>query len=189
MKLFTTATDLPLARRVIVFTIYRLIALRTLRDSADPLLDRVSVVIWTQAELTYSLVTATLPSLTPLLLTLNTGLGGFALTTVIKQSQQDSQNYTGGSYEVRSTKRSNLSRSTDHVSAWVVHHACCLAITPPMTDFSLHQIRLGKAGHKSVIEGARADRLRLASDDSARLIINKRVDIDISSAQAHGPTY
>lgn len=101
---------------VIVLTILRLLALRNMLSTSDPPLARVVVVYWTQTELAYSLVTATLPCLLPVLMQLNTGMGALGADTVIKQTQKDSQNYTGGSYILQSAKRSDHSNSGNEVS-------------------------------------------------------------------------
>ena len=74
------------------------------------------MVAWTQAELAYSLATATLPCMMPFMMKFNTGMGTMAPETIIKQSQQDSLQYVGGSYELGSGKRSTALRSGDEVS-------------------------------------------------------------------------
>jgi hypothetical protein len=103
-------------RRIIIIAVYRLLSLRDFRATSDALLDRVFVVVWTQGELTYSLVTATIPSLVPFLARLNTGLGALSRDDFIKQTQQDSS----GSFALQSLKHGasqSLSQNKDQVSA------------------------------------------------------------------------
>lgn len=82
---------------------YRLLCLRELRSSADPLLDRVQLVAWTQGEMVYSLVTAIIPSLMPFLANMNTGLGVLSRDVFVRETtQQDSS----GTFELQSLKQS-----------------------------------------------------------------------------------
>ncbi|KAL1586927.1 hypothetical protein WHR41_04179 [Cladosporium halotolerans] len=88
---------------VIVLAVYRLLYLRDIRFSSDPMLDRVRVTAWTQAEMVYSLVTAITPTLMPFLLKMNTGLGALSRDDFIKQTTNQE---SGGSFAMQSLKRS-----------------------------------------------------------------------------------
>ena len=87
--------------RIIVIAIYRLLSLRDFRASTDPFLDRIVIVAWTQGEMTYSIVTAILPTLMPFLIKLNTGLGAFSRDDFIKQTTHQE---SGGSYVMQSLR-------------------------------------------------------------------------------------
>ena len=87
--------------RIIVIAIYRLLALRDFRTSTNPFLDRVVIVAWTQGEMTYSIVTAILPTLMPFLIKMNTGLGAFSRDDFIKQTTHQE---SGGSYVMQSLR-------------------------------------------------------------------------------------
>jgi hypothetical protein len=93
-------TDISL-HRIIVIAIYRLLSLRDFRASTDPFLDRIVIVAWTQGEMTYSIVTAILPTLMPFLIKLNTGLGAFSRDDFIKQTTHQE---SGGSYVMQSLR-------------------------------------------------------------------------------------
>ena len=95
-----TRTDISL-HRIIVIAIYRLLSLRDFRASTDPFLDRIVIVAWTQGEMTYSIVTAILPTLMPFLIKLNTGLGAFSRDDFIKQTTHQE---SGGSYVMQSLR-------------------------------------------------------------------------------------
>lgn len=86
---------------IIVIAIYRLLSLRDFRASTDPFLDRIVIVAWTQGEMTYSIVTAILPTLMPFLIKLNTGLGAFSRDDFIKQTTHQE---SGGSYVMQSLR-------------------------------------------------------------------------------------
>jgi len=101
--------------RVIVFAAYRLLALSSLPTAQDVNLDAVDTLMWTQIELSWSLVMATIPCLMPFMMKLNTNLGAFSPDTILAQTQQDSQQsqqHTGGSYAMQSRKGSHM-RSKD----------------------------------------------------------------------------
>ncbi|KAM0719085.1 hypothetical protein Q7P37_004990 [Cladosporium fusiforme] len=88
---------------VIIIAIYRLLCLHGFRSSDDPLLDRVLLVAWTQAEMVYSLMTAIIPSLMPFLAKMDTGLGALSRDVFVRDTtQQDSS----GIFELQSIKRS-----------------------------------------------------------------------------------
>jgi len=90
--------------------------------SSNPTLDGVTVAIWTQTELAYSLAMATMPCLLPVLMKLNTGIGAILPDTVIRHTQSDSlpakQSAVGGSFWLESrSKQSNHMVSGHDVSA------------------------------------------------------------------------
>ncbi|KAK4561149.1 hypothetical protein LTR86_005104 [Recurvomyces mirabilis] len=145
---------------VIVFAAYRLSALSSLVNSQDRNLDRVDAVIWTQIELSWSLVMATIPCLMPFMMKLNTNLGAFSPDTILAQTQQDSQQYANGSYAMQSRKSSHV-KSKD--------------------DSERHmKIRPDGAVNKSSIVSPRADERSLSSDDSTGLIIKRTVEVSYS---------
>jgi hypothetical protein len=88
-------------RRIIVIAIYRLLSLRDFRATTEPFLDRIVIIAWTQGEMTYSLVTAVLPTLMPFLIKMNTGLGAFSRDDFIKQTTHQE---SGGSYVMQSLR-------------------------------------------------------------------------------------
>lgn len=97
------SNSLQWSSRVIVIAIYRLLCLRDLRSSDDPLLDRVLLVAWTQGEMVYSLATAIIPSLMPLLAKMDTGLGALSRDVFVRDTtQQDS----GATFKLQSLKQS-----------------------------------------------------------------------------------
>ena len=101
--------------RVVILAAYRLLSLRSLRASSNLSFDRMPLVAWTQVELAYSLITATIPCLMVFMGMLNTACGTLSPETVIARSQQESQKITGGSYELQTYQRSSRLRSQDHV--------------------------------------------------------------------------
>ncbi|KAK3677749.1 hypothetical protein LTR78_002599 [Recurvomyces mirabilis] len=91
---------------------------------------------------------------------LNTNLGAFSPDTILAQTQQDSQQYAGGSYAMQSRKSSHV-KSKD--------------------DSERHmKIRPDGAVHKSSIVSPRADERSVSSDDSTGLIIKRTVEVSYS---------
>lgn len=105
------------AARVVIFVAYRLVKLRDFRTSSKPSFTRIEIIAWTQAELAFSLITATLPCLLAFMGKLNSAWGTINPQTVIVQSQAHSQKITGGSYELGSLGRGGDLRSHKSVGA------------------------------------------------------------------------
>lgn len=106
-------TDIRL-HRIIVIAIYRLLAFRDFSSTSNPLFDRVVLVAWTQGEQAYSLVTATIPSLTPFLAKMNTGLGALSRDDFITHTTNQE---SGGSFAMQSLKpgRSGNSKVSENI--------------------------------------------------------------------------
>ena len=100
--------------RLIAFAILRTLALQHYLYSTDLPFQRIPVTYWTALELTYSLVTATVPCLIPFMMKLDTSLGALGPDTVLEQSQYDFNSHGGSSSHLRSTKRQYKTRSQDH---------------------------------------------------------------------------
>ncbi|KAK5674780.1 hypothetical protein LTS10_012516 [Elasticomyces elasticus] len=145
---------------VVIFAVYRIRSLRSFSTSSNPSLDRIQVVTWTQIELAYSLVTATIPCLMALMGKLNTGWGTLTPQTVIAQSQLDSQKVTAGTYELHSFKRGDKARSQNNTLA-------------------------NEPSDKWTISAPQADGRSIASDDSTGRIIKRTVEIEITTEQAN----
>ncbi|KAK1061461.1 hypothetical protein LTR74_011089 [Friedmanniomyces endolithicus] len=101
---------------VVVFVAYRLLSLGNLRTSSNPPFDQVEIIAWTQAELAFSLITATLPCLLAFMGQLNSGWGTMNSQAVIAQSQNQSQKTGGGTYELRSFLSGNGKDLRSHKS-------------------------------------------------------------------------
>lgn len=85
--------DQVLPARVVALTVIRLTKIHELSSSPDPLFSYVSVLSWTQAEMAYSLATATIPCVIPIMMKLDTHVGAFDARTV---AASDSEPYGTG---------------------------------------------------------------------------------------------
>ncbi|KAK0265704.1 hypothetical protein LTR91_016409 [Friedmanniomyces endolithicus] len=164
---------LPLsAAGVVVFVAYRLLSLGNLRNSSNPPFDQVEIIAWTQAELAFSLITATLPCLLAFMGQLNSGWGTMNSQAVMAQSQNQSQETGGGSYELRSFLSGNGKDLRSHKS---------------IRDHSDHQVMLtSEPSHKWTISAPQEGRRSLGSDDSTGMIIRRTVEFS-STTEPQGP--
>ncbi|KAK0281832.1 hypothetical protein LTR54_000506 [Friedmanniomyces endolithicus] len=148
---------------VVVFVAYRLLSLENLRTSSNPPFDQVEIVAWTQAELAFSLITATLSCLLAFMGQLNSGWGTMNSQAVMAQSQNQSQKTGGGSYELRSFLSGNGKDLRSHKS-----------------------MLTSEPSHKWTISAPQEGRRSLGSDDSTGMIIRRTVEFS-STTEPQGP--
>ncbi|KAK0258167.1 hypothetical protein LTR91_020306 [Friedmanniomyces endolithicus] len=138
---------------IVVFVAYRLASLRDLHTSSNPPFAQVEIIAWTQAELAFSLITATLPCLLAFMGQLNSGWGTMNSQAVIAQSQNHSQKTGGGGYEMRSFLSGNGKDLRSHKS-----------------------MLTSEPSHKWTISAPQEGRRSLGSDDSTGMIIRRTVE-------------
>ncbi|KAK6390253.1 hypothetical protein LTR81_026934 [Elasticomyces elasticus] len=137
---------------ITIFVAYRLLSLSDFRSTSNPLFDRVQVVVWTQVELGFSLITASIPCLLALMGKLNSVWAAMNPESVIEQSQLRSQKVTGGSYELGPYQPNHGTRS----------HKDGLASEP---------------SHQWAIIASKDERRSLASDDSNGYMIRRTIEV------------
>ncbi|KAK4900708.1 hypothetical protein LTR49_027425 [Elasticomyces elasticus] len=137
---------------ITIFVAYRLLSLSDFRSTSNPLFDRVQVVVWTQVELGFGLITASIPCLLALMGKLNSVWAAMNPESVIEQSQLRSQKVTGGSYELGPYQPNHGTRS----------HKDGLASEP---------------SHQWAIIASKDERRSLASDDSNGYMIRRTIEV------------
>ncbi|KAK6436558.1 hypothetical protein LTR95_007250 [Oleoguttula sp. CCFEE 5521] len=152
----------PFFIRLVVITpaAFRLRSLHDVQLSTDPNFDSIGSIVFTQAELACSLVTATVSCLLAFVRGWNTGFGALNPDTVQAQSRQDSIK-AGGSHELsaihhRNTRRSHISVSLSAVAEESTH------------KWSINTSR-----------GKPAEKRSIASDDSTGMMIRKTTETRI----------
>ncbi|KAK5109724.1 hypothetical protein LTR62_006564 [Meristemomyces frigidus] len=194
---------------VLIFSTYRLLALRqTLLQSTSqnqspnpPLpshVTEVNIILYTEIELAWSLVMATVPCLMPFMMKLNTGLGGFVPDNILAQTQHDSagsglrSNGGGGGGGARGGRDSYVMQSTKGKGSQLLRSRDDEVrdeLPPPVFTLFLHQARPQMQLHmrpdmaitRSCIVSPAADARSLSSDDSTGMIIKRTVEVSYSS--------
>lgn len=165
---------------VVVFAILRVVSLKDVEASENPLFDRIPTVTWTQTALAYSIATATIPSLVGFILALNSGFGTFSADLVREQTMQDSRSksVSGDRMELRSMNRSQKSRQMSDVRVRGQH----LCRHGEGADRACLQGRVDTSNYKWAINSRQqAEERSIASDDSQNMIIRKTVEFTTSA--------
>ena len=166
---------------MIIVIVFRLKTFSSAGFNTNPTLLQGEFIVWTQTELNYSLISATIPCLRPFITNLATHYGGFGRS-----------HHTGGSYGTKygshnaSTNQSfqmNILKSTDRHA---ISHDQTVVDTRHLVGTSTdHRTKTntGHVGKKGIISkpldshGGQEDsrRTSIGSNDSQRMIIRKDI--------------
>jgi hypothetical protein len=121
--------------------------------------------------MTYSLVTAIIPTLMPFLVKMNTGLGAFSRDDFIKQTTHQE---SGGSFVMQSLRSPQQSGSKVSRKETLLYRRCFI------TDRRL-KMRADNVNFQSMVVSQRDPRRSISSDDSQRVMVRKSVDVSYSN--------
>ena len=141
--------------------------------TTNPTLLEDLFMVWTQTELSYSLVSATIPTLRPVMNNLNTQFGGLGLNIDAGYGYPSTYDKTTGTYQMsnlRSMDKKNTrnERSMNRPQGDPREHTYSYGV-----DTGQNEIK------RTVPEHANGDATSVDSDDSRQMIIRKDITFDV----------
>lgn len=185
---------------LLIFIGYRMSTFDSAAYTVDPFLANATFISWTQAQLSVSLITATLPTFRNFLKSLSTGFGGIGVSSsdgyLYGYGSQGRTRFRGpakdggSSYKLsklRSVPRSALRSTHDEEPRENNDHILQAQINQdkidPLTGRSggSEATAHWSAGTTGSDSGANADAASIGSDESRRMIIRKEMNYTVKS--------